>query len=235
MRQAGSYVYGASFHVENGFTYPAVSGLSGLACLVLTLAAPTLAGLLSAGAADRALFVAFVRWSALAGLAAVGPTVLAAALRGWGKAAAAATVSISTAVTQVGMVALLGFDTRLGVFSVPLAVVAGAVVGTVVGGLSWRHHELAMIDLRTGRPAAARTLVAVGGPVATSYLLLFGLNLGLLWVLGPFGTAVVSGFFGAKLWLARQGHALRSAGLRTGNLSRMARKDSHLSWEVATL
>ena len=172
-------------------------GLSGLACLVLTLAAPTLAGLLSAGAADRALFVAFVRWSALAGLAAVGPTVLAATLRGWGKAAAAATVSISTAVTQVGMVALLGFGTGLGVFSVPLAVVVGAVVGMVVGGLSWRHHELPMIDLRTWRPAAARTLIGVGGPVATSYLLLFGSNLGLLWVLGPFGTAVVSGFSGA--------------------------------------
>ncbi len=172
-------------------------GLSGLACLVLTLAAPTLAGLLSAGAADRAVFVAFVRWSALAGLAAVGPTVLAATLRGWGKAAAAAAVSISTAVTQVGTVALLGFGTGLGVFSVPLAVVAGAVVGTVVGVLSWRRHGLPVIDLRTWRPAAARTLLGVGGPVATSYLLLFGSNLGLLWVLGPFGAAVVSGFSGA--------------------------------------
>jgi Na+-driven multidrug efflux pump len=172
-------------------------GLSGLACLLLTLAAPTLAGLLSAGAADRALFVAFVRWSALAGLATVCPTVLAATLRGWGKAAAAATVSMSTAATQVGMVALLGFGTGLGVFSVPLAVVIGSAAGTVVGGLSWRRNGLPMIDPRTWRPAAARTLLGVGGPVATSYLLLFGSNLGLLWVLGPFGTAVVSGFSGA--------------------------------------
>jgi Na+-driven multidrug efflux pump len=169
-------------------------GVFGVACVVITLAAPTLAGLLATGPADRVVFVAFVRWSALAALATVGPTVLAATLRGWGRAAAAAAVSTSVAVTQVGMVALLGFGTGLGVFSVPVATVAGAVVGLVVGALGWRRHGLPGIDLRAWRPAAARTLLAVGGPVTTSYLLLFGSNLGLLWILGVFGRTVVSGF-----------------------------------------
>jgi Na+-driven multidrug efflux pump len=98
------------------------------------------------------------------------------------------------AVTQVGMVALLGFGTGLGVFSVPVATVAGAVVGLVVGALCWRRHGLPRIDVLAWRVAAARMLLAVGGPVATSYLLLFGSNLCLLWILGPFGPAVVSGF-----------------------------------------
>jgi Na+-driven multidrug efflux pump len=166
----------------------------GVACVAITLAAPTLAGLLAAGPADRAVFVAFVRWSSVAALTTVGPTVLAAALRGWGRAAAAAAVSTSVAVTQVGMVALLGFGTGLGVFSVPVATVAGAAVGLVVGALGWRRHGLPRIDVLARRAAAARTLLAVGAPVATSYLLLFGANLGLLWILGPFGPAVVSGF-----------------------------------------
>jgi Na+-driven multidrug efflux pump len=169
-------------------------GVFGAACVVITLAAPALAGLLAAGPADRAVFVAFVRWSALAALATVGPTVLAATLRGWGRAAASAAVSTSVAVAQVGLVAVLGFGTGLGVFSVPVATVAGSVVGLVTGALGWRGHGLPRIDLLAWRTAAARTLLAVGGPVATSYLLLFGVNLGLLWILGPFGPSVVSGF-----------------------------------------
>jgi Na+-driven multidrug efflux pump len=171
--------------------------LFGLVCLALTLAAPLLAGLLATSAADRDLFVSFVRWSALASMASIGPAVLAATLRGWGEATSAAAVSVSTAVTQVGMVALLGFGAGLGVFSVPLAVVTGGAVGTFVGALGWRRHGLPVMDLRAWQPAAARTLVSVGVPVASSYLLLFGSNLGLLWVLGPFGAAVVSGFSGA--------------------------------------
>lgn len=171
--------------------------LFGVACVALVLVAPTLGGLLSASAADRAVFVAFVRWSALASLCAVGPTVLSATLRGWGRAGAAATVSMSVAVTQVGMVALLGFGTPLGVFAVPVATVTGAVVGSVVGVRKWRRHGLPMPNPRAWQPAAAATLAGVGGPVAASYLLLFGSNLGLLWVLGPFGPAVVSGFSAA--------------------------------------
>jgi len=172
-------------------------GLFGLVCLAITLAAPSLAALLGTAAADRAVFVSFVRWSAVAGLATIGPTVLAATLRGWGRTGAAAAVSVSVAVTQVSMVALLGLGTGLGVFSVPVATVAGAVVGLIVGVLGLRRNGLPTIDLRSWRAEASRMLLRVGGPVATSYLLLFGSNLGLLWVLAPFGPVLVSGFSAA--------------------------------------
>jgi hypothetical protein len=169
----------------------------GTACLLIFALAPRLAGLLGAAPADRALFVSFVRWSALASVVTVGPTVLAATLRGWGKAGTAAAVSMTNATVMVSGVAILGYVAGLGVYSVPCATLGSASSGLLLGSLGWRRHGLPAIPWRAWRGEAARRLGNVGAPVAVSYLLLVGSNLGLLWVLGPFGPHVVSGFSAA--------------------------------------
>ncbi len=171
--------------------------MMGAACVLIAALAPALARLLSASPADNAVFVSFVRWSALASLASVAPIVLAAVLRGWGKASSAAAVTMTNATVQVGGVALLGFGTGLGVYSVPWAILGGALAGLALGLIGWRRHGLPRVPLLAWRREAAIRLGVVGGPVAVSYLLLFGSNLGLLWILGPFGPLVVSGFAAA--------------------------------------
>ncbi|MEN3307784.1 MAG: hypothetical protein V7603_3986 [Micromonosporaceae bacterium] len=169
----------------------------GVTALIVVVGAPLLAGLVRVSSADRDLFVSFLRWSALANIAAVAPTVLVAAIRGWGRAAAAAAVSVIMAVVQVGGVAVLGYGTGLGVYSVPYATLASAAAGLGLGVLAWRRSGLPAEAWRRWRAEAARVFGTVGGPVAASYLVLFGANLGTLWVIGPFGPAVVSGYASA--------------------------------------
>lgn len=178
-------------------------GLTGLACfaaaaLPIGLLAPQLAALLDVDPAAVPTFVGFARWVAASGLLIIVTAVIAGTLRGWGMARAASTVTATVAVVQVAGVWLLGLVGGLGVWAVPIASSAGAVLGSSVG--------LVML-VRAGllrRPTGAATrqpaepirplLVAVGAPVAASYLVVSAVYFTSVWVLSGFGAAAVAGF-----------------------------------------
>jgi Na+-driven multidrug efflux pump len=166
---------------------------------LLIAGAPLLADLLSVRAGARGDFEWFVRWMSLGALGLIWPVLCASTLRGAGRARAAAAITLISASVEVAGVAALGFGAGLGIWSVPLAMAGAALSGGLTGLALLRRAGL--LAARTGcgawRPEVTGQVLRVGVPVGISYAVLFGMNLALLWILGPFGPAVVSGFSAA--------------------------------------
>ncbi|WP_330240991.1 MATE family efflux transporter [Streptomyces sp. NBC_00525] len=163
--------------------------------LVLFTTAPLLAELLSVPADARGTFMSFLRWTAAASVLHVVPVVCAACLRGAGRPSRAAAIVLTTAVLEVACVAVFGFGADLGLWSVPLGITVGCVAGA---GLAW-HALRGGGPLPPGRGGHAVREVtghlrSVGLPVAGTFLVLFCFSLAQLWIVGPFGEGVVSGF-----------------------------------------
>lgn len=168
----------------------------GLVTVVLAMVgAPFLADLLSVRASARGDFEWFVRWMSLANLTLVWPVLCASSLRGAGHPRAAAAITLTNASIEIGGVAALGLGAGLGVSAVPLATVAATVTGGVLGLVLLRRAGLAGSFRRvTWHREVVGQVLEIGLPVGMSYIVLFGMNLALLWVLTPFAPAVISGF-----------------------------------------
>ncbi len=180
----------------------------GAVALVVVLAAPALATVLAVPGPLVAEFVAFARWTVVASVLSVPTTVAAAALRGWGRTGASATVALLVAGLQVVVVAGRA-GRRVRRPRRPGRDHGSTLVGA---GVAWVLLVRARLLPSPGRPTrgVARPgaadhrgvdvralLLGVGLPVGLSYLLLTVTNLVMVWVLGPSGTAVVAGFGGA--------------------------------------
>ncbi len=94
----------------------------GAVALLVVLAAPALATVLAVPGPLVAEFVAFARWTVVASVLSVPTTVAAAALRGWGRTGASATVALLVAGLQVVVVWLAGLVGGFGVLAVPVAI-----------------------------------------------------------------------------------------------------------------
>ncbi|WP_018790230.1 MATE family efflux transporter [Salinispora arenicola] len=163
------------------------------------LAAPLLAAAFDVPDASRSEFMAFLRWMAAAELLQVVAILCASGLRGYGHGGAGAAVVVVSAAVQFAGVALLGLAAGMGAMSVPLSIAVGSVVGALLGVWLMRRHGLIRFgaELTRWHPESARHIRSVGLPVATTQLILFGANFGLLWVLGDFGPRVIAGFSSA--------------------------------------
>lgn len=162
------------------------------------LAAPVLATVFSVPDGSRGDFTGFVRLMAVAELMQVGAILCASSLRGFGHARAGAAVVALSALLQFGGVALLGLGAGMGPTSVPVSIAVGSIAGTALGVWLLRRTGLWRPAMpKPWHPESVEHIRRVGLPVATTQLILFGANLGLLWVLGDFGPKVVSGFSSA--------------------------------------
>ncbi len=170
----------------------------GLSLLVI-LVAPLLADLLQVPPAEVGTFVAFSRLVCLTNLLFFPTTLCASSLRGSGHARAATAITLTGATLEVGGVAAFGFGTGLGVFALPVAIAVGGTAALTLGLVQLRRHGIwAARGPLTWRPEVIGQLTGTGLPVATSFLLMAVANIGLLWVLAPFGTQVVTGFAAAN-------------------------------------
>ncbi|MCM4081416.1 MATE family efflux transporter [Paractinoplanes hotanensis] len=170
----------------------------GAVSVALMVAAPGLASLLSVPEASAGEFVAFTRWAALANLIFFPTVLLSSSLRGQGRPRSAAAVVLTGATVEVAGVAILGFGTDLGVFSLPIAIAAGGVAALTVGAV--QVYRCGLWQVRgpmVWRSEAIGRLTSVGLPVAVSFIVMAVAGAGLLWALGPFGTDVVSGYSAA--------------------------------------
>ncbi|WP_220270085.1 MATE family efflux transporter, partial [Marinitenerispora sediminis] len=161
----------------------------------LVLAGPVFADVLDVAPESQADFRSFLFWMSLAELSHIAPVLCASSLRGYGHARAAAAVTLCDAAVHFGIVAVLGLGAGMGVLSVPLAGVLSSVVGVTIGLVCLRRTGLWVPRTpRPWQPSAFSQLGRVGVPVAGTHVVLFGANMGLLWVLSPFGPDVVSGY-----------------------------------------
>jgi len=171
------------------------AGVGLVLAAVLIVVTPLLSDLLHVRSDSRADFAAFVGWVSLANVALAWPVLCASCLRAAGRARSAAAVTLTTIAVEVGGVASFGVGVGVGVLSVPACTVAGAVIAGSLGTVLVRHHGL------TGghrpwawRPAALREVLRTGVPVSVFYVVMFGMNLALVWILTPYGAVVISGF-----------------------------------------
>ncbi|MDL4774220.1 MATE family efflux transporter [Actinomadura xylanilytica] len=160
---------------------------------LLAVAAPALTDALQVEPEVRPQFEAFLRWMAAANLTLPGSVLAASCLRGTGRARAAASITLTNAVVEIAGVAVLGHGTGLGIMAVPVATALAGLSGTLLGLAHLRRAGLWGRPLGW-RPDALRRLLSVGLPVGVSYLVLFAMNLALLWVLSPFGRNIRDGF-----------------------------------------
>lgn len=131
--------------------------LGGVALLVV-LAAPALADVLSVPAPLVAEFVAFARWTVVASVLSVPTAVAAAALRGWARTGASATVALLVAGLQVLVVWLVGLVAGFGVLAVPVAIAGSTLVGAAV---AWALLVRARLLPRPGHVPGLRRLLAL--------------------------------------------------------------------------
>lgn len=131
--------------------------LGGVALLVV-LAAPALADVLSVPAPLVAEFVAFARWTVVASVLSVPTAVAAAALRGWARTGASATVALLVAGLQVLVVWLVGLVGGFGALAVPVAITGSALVGAAV---AWALLVRAHLLPRPGHVPGLRRLLAL--------------------------------------------------------------------------
>ncbi|MFB7888119.1 MATE family efflux transporter [Cellulosimicrobium cellulans] len=131
--------------------------LGGVALLVV-LAAPALADVLSVPAPLVAEFVAFARWTVVASVLSVPTAVAAAALRGWARTGASATVALLVAGLQVLVVWLVGLVGGFGALAVPVAITGSTLVGAAV---AWALLVRAHLLPRPGHVPGMRRLLAL--------------------------------------------------------------------------
>lgn len=131
--------------------------LGGVALLVV-LAAPALADVLSVPAPLVAEFVAFARWTVVASVLSVPTAVAAAALRGWARTGASATVALLVAGLQVLVVWVVGLVGGFGVLAVPVAITGSTLVGA---GVAWALLVRARLLPRPGHVPGLRRLLAL--------------------------------------------------------------------------
>ncbi|MBN0038739.1 hypothetical protein JN535_00960 [Cellulosimicrobium cellulans] len=131
--------------------------LGGVALLVV-LAAPALADVLSVPAPLVAEFVAFARWTVVASVLSVPTAVAAAALRGWARTGASATVALLVAGLQVLAVWLVGLVGGFGVLAVPVAITGSTLAGATV---AWALLVRARLLPRPGHVPGLRRLLAL--------------------------------------------------------------------------
>jgi Na+-driven multidrug efflux pump len=110
--------------------------------ILVFFAAPVLANVLTVPQSLRPQFVTFARWTVLANVLAIPAVVASAALRGWGRTGASASIALIVAGLQVTTVWLLGLILGFGVLAVPVAIAASAVVGTILSWILLRRARL---------------------------------------------------------------------------------------------
>ncbi|QJW35092.1 MATE family efflux transporter [Cellulosimicrobium protaetiae] len=131
--------------------------LGGVALLVV-LVAPALADVLSVPEPLVAEFVAFARWTVVASVLSVPTAVAAAALRGWARTGASATVALLVAGLQVLVVWVVGLVGGFGVLAVPVAITGSTLVGA---GVAWALLVRARLLPRPGHVPGLRRLLAL--------------------------------------------------------------------------
>ncbi|MEU8890065.1 MATE family efflux transporter [Streptomyces sp. NPDC048442] len=163
--------------------------------LLLSVGAPLFASLFDVPDAAREEFVWFLRWMSVVSLLGFGPALCASALRGFGFARQGLVLTLVSSFVEIALVAWLGLGTGLGMHSLPIAAAFCAVAGTAAGlwllrraGLWWRGQRAPW------QSAVLRHVKSVGLPVGATLGIISLYNLALVWVLGPFGAAVVAGF-----------------------------------------
>lgn len=139
--------------------FAAAGGLVlGTVALLVVAVAPALAAMLAVPEPLVAQFVTFARWTVLASVLSVPTAVAAAALRGWGRTGASATVALLVAGLQVIGVWLVGLVGGVGVLAVPLAIAGSTLVGAVV---AWALLVRARLLPRPGRVPGLRRVLAL--------------------------------------------------------------------------
>ncbi|MFI9812633.1 MATE family efflux transporter [Saccharothrix variisporea] len=169
-----------------------VGGFAGLALVVLAGSGPLEAFL--AVPAERRDDVRVFLVAVLAANGLTMPPVLAgAALRGTGRATAAAHLAVAATVMTLGAVLATHRLWGLGAMSVPVGLAAGSVPLAVLGGVVLRRGGVVFRWPADPGPAL-RLLRQVALPVAGSFLVLSGASLGYLWLIRDAGVAGVTGF-----------------------------------------
>src|SRR5690606_8385353 len=130
----------------------------GTVALLVVAVAPALAAMLAVPEPLVAQFVTFARWTVLASVLSVPTAVAAAALRGWGRTGASATVALLVAGLQVIGVWLVGLVGGGGVLAVPRAIAGWPRVGGVV---AWALLVRARLLPPPGRVPGLRRVLAL--------------------------------------------------------------------------
>ncbi|MEV4569785.1 MATE family efflux transporter [Nonomuraea sp. NPDC049419] len=168
-------------------------GLGAVLYLALTIAAPSLPGLLHVDAGLRDTLTSFLRWTGAAGLLILGEELCASSLRGYGYVRRATALVVCTASVRVALVAALG--PGLGIAAVPVAEAAAAVTGLAMGLVLLRRTELwHPRAVRIWRGQVLTDLRRIGVPIALSFLVISAYNFAVITVLGAYGQNAVAAF-----------------------------------------
>lgn len=166
-------------------------------CAVLGVALVAGAGMLGdlaqVGPEHRAVFVRFLVAMAAVGAFGLLGELAAAVLRGMGHGGTAAMLTATYVTLNLGLVAVVGLALEVGLMAVPLATAVSGSVELLLGLAILRRLGV-LRGLRARRPDTTRLALAVGLPVAGSYLLLFVVNVLLLRIVARFGELAVAGF-----------------------------------------
>ncbi|HEY4023722.1 MAG TPA: MATE family efflux transporter [Pseudonocardiaceae bacterium] len=154
-----------------------------------------LAALFSVPPAHIATFQHFLLFMAAANVLGMLGELCSAVLRGIGAAGVSAILTGGYVALTIGLIAGFGLGLHAGLMIVPAGT---ALAGTleVVAGLTVlvRRGVIRPARLVGWRPEVSRRLLAIGFPVAASYLMLSAVNLLLLRVVAPGGPDAVAGF-----------------------------------------
>jgi Na+-driven multidrug efflux pump len=172
------------------------------ACWVL---APELAQFVHAPPLAKAGLRDFMRWMPPATVLAMVPLVAAATLRGFGRAGAAAAVTVTYVIVDVAAVAVVAFAAHGGVLSVAWGNAIAAVAASLLAlallvasaprrGLPRDRPRAVALPLSRQMTPALALLRDVGLPIVCSYAALFAFGLLVIGVLRRFGPDVVTGF-----------------------------------------
>ncbi|MEE1757684.1 MATE family efflux transporter [Streptomyces sp. SP18BB07] len=171
------------------------AGTGLILALALGLGAPALADLFGVTGSVRHSFVVFLRWTALAELCVIGPSLCASALRGFGRIGLATVITLTVAGVRISCVAGLGLGTGMGLWSVPVGAASAGCIGLALGLTMLRRTELwHPRRLRLWQSEVWGLVRGVGLPVAGTLLLIAGYNGAMLWVLRDFDPEIIAGF-----------------------------------------
>lgn len=166
------------------------------------LLAGVLAGFVGAPASAAGTLRSFARWMPAASVLALIPVSGAATLQGFGRAGAAAAVTVTFVAVDLTGVAVAAFVLHRGILSLAWGASIGALAASALGaallvrsGL-WRPRGLISRMRAPGGGAgdALALLRTVGLPIVASYVALFAYGLLVIRILRQFGPNVVAGF-----------------------------------------
>jgi Na+-driven multidrug efflux pump len=162
---------------------------------VLVAGSGALTALFAVPAQDAPIFRHFLLFMAAANVLGLLGELCSAVLRGIGAALPSAILTGAYVALTIGLVACFGLGLHVGLMIVPVASAIAGAVELSAGLIVLRRKGVIDLARLTGwRPEVPHRLLAIGLPVAASYLMLSVVNLLLLRIVAPAGPDAVAGF-----------------------------------------